>query len=184
MQAQMKEDIKAPRHWPLCGELTGDRWILCTKGQSRGKCFHLMASSWNSFFCAIVHLVGPSIWLSDALFYNVFLPCTPEDRSWRWRHNGYDSVSNHQPRHCLLNRLFGCISKKTSKLRVTGLCAGNSLETSEFPAQRASNAENASIWWRHHVRRNSIRLYYTSNNKTYVLHVPIYFSFDMKASVA
>ena len=40
-------------------------------------------------------------------------------------------------------------SKKTSKLRVTGLCAGNSPVTSEFPAQRASNAENVSIWWRH-----------------------------------
>ena len=31
---------------------------------------------------------------------------------------------------------------KTSKLRVTGLCEGNSPVTSEFPAQRASNAEN------------------------------------------
>ena len=41
--------------------------------------------------------------------------------------------------------------KKTSKLRVTGLCAGNSLVTGEFPAQVASNAENISIWWRHHV---------------------------------
>ena len=36
-------------------------------------------------------------------------------------------------------------SNKTSKLRVTGLCAGNSLVTGEFPAQRASNAENVSI---------------------------------------
>ena len=44
----------------------------------------------------------------------------------RWRHNGLDSVSNHQPRECLLSRLFGRRSKKTSKLRVTGLCAGNS----------------------------------------------------------
>ena len=43
----------------------------------------------------------------------------------------------------------GCRSKKTSKLRVTGLCAGNSPGTSEFPAQMASNAENVSIWWRH-----------------------------------
>ena len=34
------------------------------------------------------------------------------------------------------------ILKKTSKLRVTGLCAGNSTVTGEFPAQRASNAEN------------------------------------------
>ena len=42
-------------------------------------------------------------------------------------------------------------SKKTSKLRITGLCAENSLVTSEFPAQMASNAENVSISWRHHV---------------------------------
>ena len=47
--------------------------------------------------------------------------------------------------------LFRRRSKKTSKLRVTGLCAGNSPVTGEFPAQMASNAENASIWWRHHV---------------------------------
>ena len=31
--AQMKENIKAPRHWPLWGEFTGDRWIPRTKGQ-------------------------------------------------------------------------------------------------------------------------------------------------------
>ena len=60
-------------------------------------------------------------------------------------------VSNHQPPDCLLNRLFRRWSKKASKLRVTGLCAGNSPETGEFPAQMASNAENVSIWWRHHV---------------------------------
>ena len=40
--------------------------------------------------------------------------------------------------------------KKTSKLRVAGLCEGNSPLTGEFPAQMASNAENVSIWWRHH----------------------------------
>ena len=68
----------------------------------------------------------------------------------RWRLNRHDSISNQQPHHCLLNRLFGCRSKKTSKLRVTGLCAGNSPGTGEFPAQMASNAENVSIWWRHY----------------------------------
>ena len=68
-----------------------------------------------------------------------------------WRHNGRDSVSNHQLHDCLLNRLFRRRSKKTSKLRVTGLCDGNSPGTGEFPAQMASNAENVSIWWRHHV---------------------------------
>ena len=33
IQAQIKENIKAPRHWPLCGEFTGDRWIPRTNGQ-------------------------------------------------------------------------------------------------------------------------------------------------------
>ena len=61
--------------------------------------------------------------------------------SLEWRHNGPDSVSNHQPHGCLLRRR----SRKISKLRVTGLCAGNSPVTSEFPAQMASNAENISI---------------------------------------
>ena len=67
--------------------------------------------------------------------------------SLQWRHNGPDGVSNHHHRACLLNCLFERRSKKTSKLRVTGLCAGNSQVTGEFPAQRASNAENVSIWW-------------------------------------
>ena len=43
-----------------------------------------------------------------------------------WRHNDHDGVSNHQPHGCLLNRLFRRRSKETSKLRVTGLCVGNS----------------------------------------------------------
>ena len=69
----------------------------------------------------------------------------------QWRHNGLDCVSNHQSHDCLLKCLFRRRSKKTSKLRATGLCAGNSPETGDFPAQRASNAENASIWWCHMI---------------------------------
>ena len=46
--------------------------------------------------------------------------------SLHWRHNDHDGVSNHHPHGCLLNRLFRRRSKKTSKLRVTGLYAGNS----------------------------------------------------------
>ena len=71
--------------------------------------------------------------------------------SLRWRHNGRDSVSNHLLHDCLFKRLFRRRSKKTSKLRVTGLCAAKSPGTGEFPAQMASNSENVSIWWRHHV---------------------------------
>ena len=32
IRAQIKENIKAPRHWPLCGEFTGDRWTPRTNG--------------------------------------------------------------------------------------------------------------------------------------------------------
>ena len=45
IRAQIIENIKAPCHWLLCGEFTGNRWIPRTKGQERGKCFHLMTSS-------------------------------------------------------------------------------------------------------------------------------------------
>ena len=69
-----------------------------------------------------------------------------------WCHDERYGVSNHQRLDCLLNRLFRCRSKKTSKLRVTGLCEGNSPVNGEFPSQRASNAENDSISWRHHVQ--------------------------------
>ena len=60
----------------------------------------------------------------------------------QWRHDECDGVSNHQPHGCLLNRLFRCRGNRT----LWGECTGDG----EFPAQRASNAENVSIWWRHH----------------------------------
>ena len=44
-------------------------------------------------------------------------------------------------------------SKKTAKPGVTGPCAGNSPVAGEFPAQRASNAENVYIWRPHHGKR-------------------------------
>ena len=90
----------------------------------------------------LVNLAKPK-WQGNSL--------APQLVSLQWRHDGHDSVSNHQPHDCLLNHLFRRRSKKPSKLRVTGLCAGNSPGTCEFPAQMASNAENVSIWWRHHI---------------------------------
>ena len=55
---------------------------------------------------------------------------------------------------------------KSPKLRVTGLSEGNSPVTGEFHAQRASNAENVSIWWRHHAKFHlkwQIRVFYKPN---------------------
>ena len=62
----------------------------------------------------------------------------------------------------LLNRLFRPRSKKTPMLRVTGLCAGNSPVTGEFPAQMASNAENVEEVTQNEVKwRMWIRLFGT-----------------------
>ena len=88
---------------------------------------------------------------------NVFTPYPSHKARFTWRlgwtviHYS-DGISNYRRLDGLLNRLFRCRSKKTSKLCVTGLSKGNSPVTGEFPSQRASNTENVSIWWRHHVR--------------------------------
>ena len=51
-----------------------------------------------------------------------------------WCHNERDDIWNHRRLDYLLRRLFRCRSKKTSTLRVTGLCEGKS-----------------TIWWRLHA---------------------------------
>ena len=61
----------------------------------------------------------------------------------RWRHNGRDSVLNHQPQPFIQTQI-------NENIKALCHCAGNSPATGEFPAQMASNAENVSIWWRHH----------------------------------
>ena len=57
----------------------------------------------------------------------------------KWSHVGHNGISNHRCLNCLLNRLVRCRSRK-----------GNYPVTGEFPAQRACNAENISIWSHHH----------------------------------
>ena len=66
----------------------------------------------------------PSITVYNASLYHMMLHAVLE--SSQWRHNNHNGVSNHQPHGCLLNCLFRHRSEKTSKLRVTGLCAWNS----------------------------------------------------------
>ena len=66
--------------------------------------------------------------------------------SLQCRQNECDSVPNHRRVDCLLNS-----RSKKKALRRLPLCEGNSPVTSEFPTQRASNTENAPIWWRHHA---------------------------------
>ena len=59
------------------------------------------------------------------------------------RYSIFFSINCSNCSNCSINKIVYLVGK-------TGLCAGNSPGTGEFPAQKASNAENVSIWWRHH----------------------------------
>ena len=120
-----------------------------------------------------------SYWLTSCKISNELWPSDAILRGklrypLHWRQNDHDGVSNHQPRGCLLNCLFRCRSKKTSKLpRHWPLC-GEFTGTGEFPAQRASYAENVSIWWRHHAFAGGIGL--SSFRRHTILGINVYFT--------
>ena len=74
-------------------------------------------------------------------YHKIYLSHTEHDgynqdrgliESLQRRHNGRNGVSNHRRLDCLPNGLFRRTSKKTSRLRVTGLCEWNPPETGGF----------------------------------------------------
>ena len=132
--------------------------ISCKCDTNRAGHFTLDAYASRPVACPIYTVLTNFAWPPSA-FNDLFNNCC-ETSTWhayqppyplQWRHNGRDGVSNHQPYDCLPNRLFRGRSQKSSKLRITGLCVGNSPVAGEFPAKRASKVENASIWWRHYA---------------------------------
>ena len=193
--SEIKEHIKAPRHWPFCGEFTGDRWIPRKKASNA----EIVSIWWRHHdlpnSSRAVCTPPPN---SPLMASSMVLPCNflySSNTTFRWSYvrpvrtlKNPDSsvpslpspalysalgnqkhyidvimgvsVSNHQRHDCLLKGLFRRRWKKTWNLRVTGLCAGNSAGTGEFPAQMASNAENVSIWWRHHEYPDIIGLHF------------------------
>ena len=98
----------------------------------------MQVNSMTIFYPCYVNTLRPQ-WLSICIWHfhriSFYYPTFTEDGShgplahWQiinttleWRHDDRDGVSNHQRLDCLLNRLFGRRSKKTSKIRVTGIC--------------------------------------------------------------
>ena len=69
--------------------------------------------------------------------------------SLQWRHNGRESVSNHQP-HDFYSIVYSDADQRKHQRSASLAFAGNSPGTGEFPAQMASYVENVSIWWRLH----------------------------------
>ena len=135
--------------WLLISSV-GDFYYSCMASSVRN--FMISVMQWHFITC---YLYGQATLelnsrFAIGLLVHSLLIVMSLTNTLQWRHNGCNSISKHQPHDCLLNRLFRRRSKKTWKLRVTGLCAGNSPGTGEFPTHMASNTENVSIWWRHH----------------------------------
>ena len=148
----IRDYFREKNHWIMYSKITPDFVLLKT----------LTFLPFNSFPGAIPQkmLYLPTVVLSERIliYWNTFhttrrlcreASCLV-DFTLQWRHNECDGVSNDRRLDCLLNHLFRRRSKKISKLRVTGLCEWNPPMTGGFPSQRASNAGNVSIWWRHH----------------------------------
>ena len=111
-------------------------WMLMAKWPTSSRCLQI-----------VCHHTGTSHHITMTWQWARWRLRSPASRLFiQWR-NG---VSNRQPHGCLLNHSFRCRQKNTPKLRVTGLCVGNSPVTGDFPAQMSSNAENVFIWWRLH----------------------------------
>ena len=120
---------------------------------------YLQARCWSNL--GIVYVVYSSTpftichdspWVSPSLD-NASFKWLFRDREFlalRWRHNGHDGVSNHQPHHCLLNRLFGCRSKKNQSSASLAFVRGIHRGPVNSPHKWPVSAENVSIWWRHH----------------------------------
>ena len=136
-------------------------WILTVESFNKRSATRLLEMSWvilKYAFASLAVIRKTWKWLILTFRSAWFLMTTQyrqvpghlQAQPLRWRHNGHNSVSNHQPHDCLLNSLFRRRSKKTSKLRVTEHWAVNSPGTGDFPAQMASYVEIVSIWWRHH----------------------------------
>ena len=146
-QSQQMEAVRLCSVMALISVLTAGRLGWCKKVNNKHRTWWNL-QKWCFLSLTETLLRDGTRWAQD--FY-VLLLCYVHRKTLQWRHNGRNGVSNHRHLKCLFNLSLRCRSKKTSKLRVTGLCEGKSPMTSEFPSQRASNAENVSIWWCHHV---------------------------------
>ena len=124
-----------------------DADVLTTQGASASATMILTLMKRNNSVSACLRLTFTcSVFLHiyiilRFLFLSWLWRCFLPQGASQWRHNKRDGVLNHRRLDCLHNRLFRRRSKKTSKVRVTGLCEGNSPVVGGFPSQRAGNAE-------------------------------------------
>ena len=89
-------------------------------------------------------------------------------RALRWRHNEQDSVSNHQPHHCLLNRLLRADQSSASLAFVRGIHRGPVNSPHKWPVTRKMFPFDDVIMGRHNdSRKASSFLHMISNSYSF-----------------
>ena len=136
-----------PKFWTIPGAVTGKNFVNMTFR-------FLRRLLWESD-------VSPRTWVTVKIIRNTYSLI-----ALQWHHNEHDDVSNHQPHRCLLKRLFKAQIKENIKAPRHWPLWGEFTGGRWIPTQRASNAENVPIWWRHHgERRLTAKSHETSKSR-------------------
>ena len=109
---------------------------------------HITYDTWQEFYTACKLSCFVIVWHRSILFTPFSVTCRAF-MALRRRHNGRDSVSKHQPHDCFLTNYSDADQRNHQSSASLAFVRG----IHRVPAQMASNAENVSIWWRHHGYR-------------------------------
>ena len=95
----------------------------------------------------IYHRAKNSLWVAvwHSIFYSV------PDITLQWRNDGHIGVSNHQPLECSSTVYSGSDERKHLSSASLAFVRAIQRWPVNSPHKKASNTENASIWWRHHA---------------------------------
>ena len=169
IEAQIKENMKTLRHWPLWGEFTSDRWIPRTKDQYRGKMFPYMMTS---------SCVSCDFWSTTcskttrrATHYSVRHKKDASQRHYReLRHLyeltgilhlslSYSTWASWRFKSSAVGLFAQQLVRAINKENIKSPCERNPPVTGEFPSQTASYAEGVSMAYERHVQVKWIAYY-------------------------
>ena len=128
---------------------------------------------WDTHRCPSQSVVRRDLWFYKHVVCHPPLPeITMNNITITW--NERFGVLNHQKSNCLFSGLL----RLTTKLHITELCAGNSMMTGRFPAQRAYNGKNVSMLWRCQYNESGVDDYVAQHKTPAAYFINYVYSFN------
>ena len=110
----------------------------------------MYSAATQKYFCFISFCWYSYLEIYHSLLFGVGSLVLGQWYALQWRHDKCDRVSNRRRLHCLLNCWSGADQRKhRSSASLAFVREIHRLQVGS-PHKKASNAENISIWWRHH----------------------------------